>query len=542
LGGKLKLIEDIVHKVPISERGKDVVEPLISTQWFVAVDKEGFSLKKRALDLVRSGKIKVYPARLKEMIVQWLENLTDWNISRQIIWGHRMPVWYKNKESVNEEVFVGLAAPEGEGWVQETDTFDTWFSSGQWPYSTMAALGYLDLRKIEGNEFFPTNTMVMGRDILFFWACRMLIFSAYRFNDVPWKNVYFTGLIRDSKGQKMSKSKGNGVEPKEILAKYGADAFRAGLIVGSTAGQDVKFSEKKVDSYAKFVNKIWNAAKLVEMKIGNRGAELPKVAELKLSSSGWILGELDRTLAEYKKKMLNFEISAGFDLAYHFSWDVFCSWYLEIAKVQLDLGGFEEEIRSVMRLAFEGVLQMLHPFLPFVTEEIYGNLGRFGSEEMLAQRKFLEIGEILGREKFERDLQVVVDLISACREVRTVLKKPFLEKLRVSGEMFGIGEMDLNLIKKMANVEIVDKVVGIVKPLRSGLLTVEAGEDDRAAFKVNLEKCLAKSLQEFGILEKILTAGFREKADPELVAERELQMERVKREIEVLRREGEVNR
>jgi valyl-tRNA synthetase len=537
--GELLLTEQITHKVPISERGKDVVEPLISAQWFIAVDKEGSSLKKRALHLINSGRIKVYPTRLREMIVQWLENLNDWNVSRQILWGHRMPVWYKNKDSEKEEVFVGMTAPEGHGWEQETDTFDTWFSSGQWPYSTLASLGFLDLENVQASEFFPTHTMVMGRDLLFFWACRMLLLSAYRLNEVPWKNILFTGLVRDSKGQKMSKSKGNGVEPKEVLAKYGADALRAGLIAGSTAGQDVKFDEKKIEAYSKFQNKIWNAAKLVEMKLeGNYSLQLPEYGDLKLASSGWILANLMDNLAEFRKKMDKYEVSSALEIAYHFSWDIFCSWYLEIAKVQLETSNeHAEEIKATMQKAFEGVLQMLHPFMPFFTEEIHQNLGKLGGEKMLAEKKWVAVAgydaALASTSKVK--MQGVLDMITACREVRRILEKPFSEKLTVEADFGLMEQADAAVVNKMANAEIGSIELGIIKPSHSGIIKVAATMEEKDKFKADLQKTLAKKEQELAVLQKILTPGFKAKADADLVAEREGQMAQVSAEVTALK-------
>lgn len=544
--GDLLLTEEITHKVPISERGKDVVEPLISTQWFVNVDKEGLSLKKRALELINSGRIKVYPARLKEMIVQWLENLNDWNISRQILWGHRMPVWYKHKDTEKEEIYVGMKAPSGTGWEQETDTFDTWFSSGQWPYSTLASLGFLDLENPQQSDFFPTHTMVMGRDILLFWACRMLLFSAYRFNEVPWKNIFFTGLIRDAKGQKMSKSKGNGVEPKEMLSKYGADALRTGLLAGSTPGQDVKFNEKKVDAYGKFLNKIWNAAKLVALKgEGDYRLKVPALKDLKLSSSAWMLGYIHEAQQEYRRRLDNYELSNALDTIYHFSWDIFCSWYLEFAKVELEAASeHTEEIKAVMFAAFGEILKMLHPFMPFFTEEIWMSMEKLGRDKMLAEQQwgdFSSYREALGAQAESRmSVQKLIDLISVAREFRKTLELPFSERLMLDFE----GVIDTHypqLLEKMVNASVGKVEEGVFKPGPSGLVKVAASAEQKRKFRENLEKTLAKKEQELGVLEKILTPGFKAKADPDLVAEREQQMAQVSGEVKALRADLEAN-
>jgi valyl-tRNA synthetase len=540
--GVLLLTEEITHKVPIAERGKDVIEPLISTQWYVNVDKEGLSLKKRALELVNSGRLKVYPARLKDQIVQWLENLTDWNISRQILWGHRMPIWYRQKDTSNEEIYVGKEAPEGDGWEQETDTFDTWFSSGQWPYTTLSSLGFLDLENPSKSEHFPTHTMLMGRDILLFWACRMLIFSAYRFNDVPWKNMYFTGLIRDEKGQKMSKSKGNGVEPKEMLDKYGADPLRAGLVIGSTAGQDVRFNEKKVDSYAKFLNKMWNAAKLVALKgEGDYQLKLPDYSDLKLDSSRWVLGQLREVQELYRQKMDNNEFSPALELIYHFSWDYFCSWYLEIAKIELETASeFTEEIKAVMFTAFNGVLQMIHPFMPFFTEEINENMERFGSEKLLAEQQFVSVPGFDENvyQKAQKEIRKVIDVVSASREFRKALSKTYKDQLHVSPD-FSMAAGMIQLAQKLAGIELIDlgDKTTVVKPYPSGSVMIEASADEKKAFRESLESSLKKRQEEVMNLEKMLTPGFKKKADPELVADRVAQFEQIKEEVATLENE-----
>lgn len=557
--GELLLTEEIVHKVPIAERGKDIIEPLISKQWFLAVDKPGNSLKKRALELLNSGRIKVYPARSQRMIAQWLENLNDWNISRQILWGHRMPVWYLHKDQANEEIKVG-DLPSGDGWEQETDTFDTWFSSGQWPFSTLATTGLLDLENPTESAHFPTHTMVMGRDILFFWACRMMLLTSYRMDDIPWKNIYFTGLIRDAKGQKMSKSKGNGIEPTEMLAKYGADALRVGLIAGSSAGQDVKFNEKKVESYAKFVNKIWNAAKLVEMKVeGKYDLEIPDFSKLKLNSSKWILNALEMSQNFYTERMAAYDFNGAFEEAYNFAWNTFCSWYLEIAKIQLDLvkdfredvekknlevvSDTGEEIQMVMVLVFKGVLQMLHPFMPFFTEEIYEKMGRLGGKQMLAQTTFEKINGLEKNKKLAEEardnIYKLTDVVTAARATRKVLGKSFLEKLVVDFQ-FKMDAQGLSVLEKMANVEksaLQNKEAIISGPYNSGLILVKATTEEKAAFKSSLEKSLVESEKELKILEKILTPGFKAKADPELVAERENQFKTISAEVAGLRNE-----
>lgn len=544
--GSLLLTEEMMHKVPIAERGKDIVEPLISTQWFVNVDKEGLSLKKRALELINSGRIAVHPARMKHLIVQWLENLTDWNISRQIIWGHKIPAWYKNKDTDQEEIHVGMEAPDGEGWVAETDTFDTWFSSGQWPYSTLSSLGLLDLENPSKSEYFPTNTMVMGRDILLFWACRMMILSSYRMNDIPWKNIYFTGLVRDAKGQKMSKSKGNGVEPKEMLTKYGADALRVGLIAGTSAGLDPKFDEKKLDNFSKYLNKIWNAAKLVAIKgEGDYQLKLPALKDLQLSSSAWILGYIAQTQRAYKQRLDNYEISNAFDVIYQFSWDIYCSWYLEMAKIELEVASeHTEEIKAVMFAAFREILKMLHAFMPFFTEEIWMGMENLGGKGLLAEQKLADFSEyetaLSAQSEARVNVQKLIDIVSVAREVRRTLEKPFGDRLTIDFDGTVDGHYP-QMMDKMINADFAEVTEGIFKPCPTGMIRVAANTDEKNKFRDNLEKTLAKKEQEVTVLEKILTPGFKAKADPDLVAEREAQLAAASADRDALRADLEVN-
>ena len=252
----IKKEEDFINNLSVCERCKTAIEPLVSEQWFVNVDHEKFSLKKEARKAIEDGKIKIYPERFKEAMFSWIDNVHDWCISRQIWWGPRIPAWYRENKAKNKEIYVGVEAPKGDGWVQDSDTFDTWFSSGQWAYT---ALGFPD--GADFKEFYPSDTMIMGRDILSFWSFRMIILSLYRTGKIPFKNLYFTGLIRDAKGQKMSKSKGNGIEPLEMIKKYGTDAVRLSMMIGSTPGNDMNLSEEKIEGFRNMVNKIWNISR-----------------------------------------------------------------------------------------------------------------------------------------------------------------------------------------------------------------------------------------------------------------------------------------
>jgi len=498
----------IRHKVPIGERGKDVIEPLISEQWFVAVDKPGNSLRQKALALVKSGAIAIHPPRMQVLIEQWLENLRDWNISRQLWWGHRLPVWYKGQET-----YVGQEDPKGEGWIQETDVFDTWFSSGQWAYSTAGALDLLDIDK-ETSDFFPTHTMVMGRDILLFWACRMLLMTAYRMNNIPWRNIYFTGLIRDEHGQKMSKSKGNGVEPKDIIAKYGVDALRMSLVMGATPGNDIAFAERKVEGYSKFVNKLWNAAKLIEMKLAGRS--LTVVSEYKLTTSRWLQSELVRVHTHVSKCLDNYELSIAAGELYEFVWGTYCDWYLEFFKVIADTGS-EQEKNEILYSAVESfgsILALLHPFMPFVTEELYQSVPGLKRTSVLAAENW----KVRGASSMQSSLSEVQDIINQVRSVKAALNLS-VKSMRVSVPD-SLGSEQRKLLSGVGRIELVDAaLIDATKALRKTTLagTVVLELEDKGAYRTKLEKDLASSKVLIESLQRKLSGDFGKAAKPELI-------------------------
>lgn len=523
--------------MPIAERGKDIIEPLISEQWFIAVGKEGNSLKQKAIDLVNSGKINVYPERSKKMFIQWLENLRDWNVSRQITWGHRMPVWYKG-----DEVRVCEHAPEPTGWTQEADTFDTWFSSGQWPFSTLAAEGLLDLDHPEKSDFFPTHTMQMGRDILFFWACRMILLSAYRLGDVPWKNVYFTGLVRDERGQKMSKSKGNGIEPTEMIKKYGMDALRIGLLANSSAGNDLRMSEKKVEGYSKFINKIWNAAKLAEMKLADfdNASELPK--NFSLASSAWIVSEVSRVQESVLTKIAKYEISQAFEELYDFVWSTYCDWYLEIVKIQVDQGTASEkaEAQTVLRDTFRKTLELLHPFVPFVTEEIFQSMACFSNAGLLAMSVFQPFPKAEAPAAFQR----LFATVSAIRSVRSMLCVPPNKKLSASLDYDLVPEVE-KLASHMSGVSFVEvldapKDMVIVKPTPFGSVSIET--EGKAAYREKLERDMANFERLIAANQaKLASPDFAANAPEEFVEKTKADCANYAEQVEVLKREINMN-
>jgi len=506
----------ITHKVPIGERGKDIIEPLLSEQWFVNVDKPGNSLKGRALELIKSGKINVHPERFRGMFVQWLENLHDWNISRQIWWGHRMPVWYRGSQE-SPEIFVGQAAPQGDGWRQETDTFDTWFSSGQWAFSTIAAQGLGSLDGKAKSDFFPNNTMVMGRDILLFWACRMLLLTTYRLGEVPWRNIFFTGLIRDEHGQKMSKSKGNGIEPNAIIDRYGADALRLGLVMGASSGMDMSLSERKIEGYSKFINKLWNAAKLVEMKISPEILAAGGAVSSSCATVAWMLAGLSKTQQLTTKHLREFEISMAADELYSFTWQVYCDWYLEMMKVLIEHGSEAQraEVASATISSLRSILTMLHSFIPFVTEEIYQKLPIVQKGPILAVETWPNAESVSATAS---PIPLVMEIVTAVRSIKAALAIPH-KNIRVSMDL-KLGSESILLFTNLARVTLVAEVEipeakALRKPFSQGVIICEV--DDREAYRKRLEKDLASNQAIVANIEAKLAGAFAKSAKPELV-------------------------
>lgn len=534
--GRLLKTEPMRHKVPIGERGKDIIEPLISEQWFIAVDKPGKSLKGHALEMLRSGRISIHPERFRVLFEQWLENLRDWNISRQLWWGHRLPVWYRTT-SQGVETYVGTAAPRGEGWEQDPDVFDTWFSSGQWAYSTIAAHKMVGM-KLDDNrsDFFPTHTMVMGRDILFFWACRMLLLTSYRMKQVPWKNIFFTGLIRDEHGQKMSKSKGNGIEPNEMISKYGSDSLRLAMVMGASAGNDISFAERKVEGYSKFINKLWNAAKLIELKTGTDSVLLP--SEISCETNRWILGELAQTRELVAQKIEEYELSVAADELYRFTWTVFCDWYLEMMKVLIDKGQapWQQETKAVSQLVLGQLLAILHPFIPFVTEEIYQALTCVRDGKLLAGSRWDRKLPVSGPSAAE--LPAVMEVIGAVRSVKAALNIPHKEIRLATTVNFG-AEYSL-LITALARVALckeseISAELALRKPFSGGSIICEV--EGKEKYRERLEKDIAGHRGTVQNIESKLSGSFATQAKPEVVEKERERLAQSKAAIAELEKE-----
>ncbi len=399
--GLLEAEEDLTHNLSVCYRCDSIVEPLPSRQWFIDVNKEfvfrqserapikglkdgdQVTLKKLMQHVVRSNEIEIIPDRFNKTYFHWIDNLRDWCISRQIWYGHRIPVWYKD-----DETYVGVEAPEGEGWQQDSDTLDTWFSSGLWTFST---LGWPE-QTSDFQKYHPTSVLETGYDILFFWIARMILMTTYTLGEIPFKKVYLHGLVRDEQGRKMSKSLGNVIDPLDVIEKYGTDAVRLSLVIGTTPGNDMKLSEEKIAGYRNFTNKLWNISRFVLTSVGSDIrkdviSELNRDNALTPSFDGtgvgvtpdpqtladrWILSRFGEVVETVTKHLDKYEFSQAGELLRDFTWGEFADWYLEIAKVQMRISDDARRATSDMLLyVLEHLLALWHPFMPFVTEEIW---------------------------------------------------------------------------------------------------------------------------------------------------------------------------
>ena len=428
--GRLVKIEKMIHSVGHSERTGVVVEPRLSTQWFVKMEP----LAKRAIENQETeDAVDFYPPRFNQTFLRWMENVHDWVISRQLWWGHRIPAWYHNETG---EIYVGMEAPEdAENWHQDHDVLDTWFSSALWPFSTM---GWPDEEAEDFKRYFPTNTLVTGYDIIFFWVSRMIFQSLEFTNERPFNNVLIHGLIRDEQGRKMSKSLGNGIDPMEVIEQYGADALRWFLSNGSAPGQDVRFSYEKMDAAWNFINKIWNASRFVLMNCeGKTVADLSIEGE-KSVADRWILSRLNETIVKVTDLFDRFEFGEAGRQLYNFIWDDFCDWYIEMSKETLY--GENEQAKAmnqaVLVYTLDQILRLLHPIMPFVTEEIWSKLPHEGTSLVVADYPVAH--EAFDDPAAVKGMAVLSDLIRAVRniraEVNTPLSKPITLLIQTADE------------------------------------------------------------------------------------------------------------
>ncbi|WP_018659501.1 valine--tRNA ligase [Allofustis seminis] len=415
--GYLVKVEEMVHSVGHSERTGVVVEPRLSTQWFVRMDE----LAKRALENQKTDqKVHFYPDRFEKTFVNWMENVHDWVISRQLWWGHQIPAWYHNETG---EVYVGKVPPkDSENWTQDSDVLDTWFSSALWPFSTM---GWPNTDAPDYKRYYPTNTLVTAYDIIFFWVSRM-IFQALEFTDrIPFENVLIHGLIRAEDGRKMSKSLGNGIDPMDVVEEYGADALRWFLTTSSTPGQDVRFSYERMKSSWNFINKIWNASRYVLLNLKTFSPNDIQLDETHMTvADRWILARLHETIAHVNAQLDKFEFGEAGRALYNFIWDDYCDWYIEMTKEVLQEGTAEQVrvTQSVLLYVLDAILRLLHPIMPFVTEEIYHNI--YDENTSIVTAPYPSCNAKWLDEEAVENMSVLIELIQTVRQVRSEVNRP----------------------------------------------------------------------------------------------------------------------
>jgi valyl-tRNA synthetase len=452
--GMLEKVEEYTHNLSVCYRCGTPIEPLISKQWFIDVDKPVIqdgkkkkSIKEKAIEVVKDGEIKIVPGKFKKTYFHWMENLHDWCISRQIWFGHRIPVWYCDgcEEAIVSRTKPAKACPKCKAnkWHQDSDTLDTWFSSGLWTFST---LGWP--KKTEELEYFhPTSVMETGYDILFFWIARMIIMTTYTLGEVPFKTVYLHGLIRDKFGKKMSKSAGNGIDPLEMIEKFGTDAVRLSLVIGGTPGNDMRLYEEKIAGYRNFINKIWNGARFTLMNVTEEDIKLQfDQTMVKTLADKWILTELQKLIKETDNNLKNFRLSDAGLKIYDFIWSKYCDWYLEMSKG-------ENKNPAVLLFVLRSFLKLLHPFVPFVTEKIWESLNE---KTMLLSSEWPKYDKTLVFTKDADTMEIIHQLIGKIRSLRSELKVESGKKIHAiihGGKHTEALEKQREIIMKMGTLE-----------------------------------------------------------------------------------------
>ena len=522
-----KTDENYIHNVAINSRGGGIIEPQIKEQWFIDVNKEferdgkNVTLKSLMQNAVRSGDVDIIPERFKKTYFHWIDHLRDWCISRQIWFGHRIPVWYRS-----EEIYCGIDAPKGDGWEQDPDTLDTWFSSGLWTFSTLG-WGSDDKQWEREKIYHPTSVLETGYDILFFWVARMILMSEYLLGEAPFKTVYLHGLVRDEQGRKMSKSIGNVIDPLEMTTRYGTDAVRLSLVIGGTPGNDIRIGEEKIASFRNFTNKLWNIGRYVLQHTtdSKKQAASTNTEDGKLKMEGgsdadaWILCRLNDTIQEVTRLIENYQFSLAGETLRDFTWNEFADWYVEIHKV--------EKNDAVLRYVFETLLTLWHPFMPFVTETLWSNLDK---DTLLLGTKWPATQSIPAQHREKAaTFSHIREIITAIRNARSkhrILPKQPLDIVITSANRSSL-EQNREIIRHCALAHSISFDQETPNP-HSNILQIIVGETrlsmtfeqhvDLNKEKDRLEKEIAQLEQHIkSTADRLENTTFIEKAPPELV-------------------------
>ncbi|MDR4948762.1 valine--tRNA ligase [Neobacillus cucumis] len=523
--GVLFKIEEHMHSVGHSERSGAVVEPYLSTQWFVKMQPladEAIALQEK------ENKVNFVPDRFEKTYLRWMENIRDWCISRQLWWGHRIPAWYHKETG---EVYVGTEAPaDAENWEQDKDVLDTWFSSALWPFSTM---GWPNKEAADYKRYFPTDALVTGYDIIFFWVSRMIFQSVEFTGERPFKDVLIHGLVRDEQGRKMSKSLGNGVDPMDVIAKYGADALRYFLSTGSSPGQDLRFSFEKVESTWNFANKIWNASRFALMNMDGLTYEEIDFSGEKSVADKWILTRLNETIEHVTRLSERYEFGEVGRALYNFIWDDFCDWYIEMAKLPLygEDEAAKKTTRSILAYVLDNTMRLLHPFMPFITEEIWQNLPHAG--ESITTAAWPVVKPELTDDQAAQEMKLLVEMIRSVRNIRAEVNTPLSKKIKMlvkakDESILKAVESNRSYIERFCNPEELQMGVDIEVPEKA-MTAVVTGLEIILPLEglINIDEEIARLNKELDRLnkevervqKKLGNEGFMKKAPESVVAE-----------------------
>ena len=537
-GNYLVKIEPVKHNVGACYRCHTTVEPRVSMQWFVDMKP----LAKPAIDIVKNETVKFIPERFDKIYFHWMENIKDWCISRQLWWGHRIPAWYCRTCG---EIIVSKEVPDrctkcgNSNLEQDPDTLDTWFSSALWPFST---LGWPD-ETPEFKHYYPTSTLVTGYDIIFFWVARMIFSACEQTGKQPFDTVFIHGIIRDAQGRKMSKSLGNGIDPLLIIDKYGADALRFALATGNSPGNDMRFSDEKVESSRNFANKLWNAARFILMNLGEN-EPVPHIPEELELEDKWVLNRLSVVIKEVTENLEKFELGLAVQKLYDFIWDIFCDWYIEIAKIRLQLGGKPaEHAKAVLVYVMTNTLKLLHPFMPFITEEIWQTLPHEGESIMISDWPVYD--KTLTFEAEDLEMERIMEAIRAVRNRRAEMNVPPSRKAKVFIETAYKNTFNSAgiFMKKLAWASEVEVGSGFNGNNAVSIITADAKifipmgdlvdfEAERA--RLNKELAVAEKNLE-NILSMLANEGFVSKAPAAVVEVQKENGEKLKDKIEMLK-------
>ena len=536
--GNLIEIKQHLHQVGHSERTDSIVEPYLSKQWFVKMKPLAEAVLKQQNN--PDTKINFYPARFENIFTGWLNNIEDWCISRQLWWGHQIPAYY-HKET--EEIYVGINPPSDlENWKQDEDVLDTWFSSALWPFST---LGWPEAT-VDYQRYYPTSVMVTGYDIIFFWVARMAFMGEHFTRQAPFKDVLIHGLIRDEQGRKMSKSLGNGVDPMDVIASYGVDALRFFLTTNSSPGQDIRYQNEKVEAAWNFINKLWNASRFVLM---NLEGEIVPEFDIKLTSNvdQYILKRLDETVKVVRNQLDKYEIALAGNALYHFVWDDFCDWYIELSKANLNSTDLNLKAGTLMTLqkVLADILILLHPFIPFVTDEIYEKL-------MIQDIYHATFPKLINQDFDIAEIELLIKIIGTLRELKVSYNLKPKTKLQLQlydsdKKILKLSPSSLKMLELLVQGEVIETITDpIVVPIEGAIIELEKGDlVDLAAELARLEKEAAHLKEEIERSENILAnQNFVLKApaakvalEKEKLADYLLQYEIVEKELNSLKKE-----